>query len=74
MKVEDAFEENYARSLDKLNNHADAARPLQLLIKACQALEVVDVTQDSFQTDANIKGCVKSLDEFVTKFKNILGM
>lgn len=74
LKVEDDFEENYTRSLDKLNNHAEAARPLQLLIKACQALEVVDVTQDSFQTDGNIRGCVKSLDEFVEKFKNILEM
>ncbi|MCP8970929.1 hypothetical protein [Ectobacillus ponti] len=74
LKVGDDLEENFTLSLDKLNNHADAAKPLQLLIKACQALEVVDVTQESFQRDRNIRGCVESLEEFVTKFKGILGM
>ena len=68
------FEENFVQSLDRLNNHANSAKPLQQLIKACQALEVVDVDQESFLTDANVKGCVESLDEFVSKFKEILGM
>jgi hypothetical protein len=43
-------------------------------MKACQALEVVDVSQPSFLSDRNVLGCVKSLDEFVTKFKEILGL
>lgn len=73
-KVDDDFEDNYVRSLDKLNNHANAAKPLQQLIKACQALEVVDVDQPSFTSDGNVRGCVQSLDEFVSKFKEILGM
>ena len=73
-KVEDDFEENFTRSLDSLNNHANAAKPLQQLIKACQALEVVDTQQESFTSDANVRGCVQSLDEFVTEFKRILGM
>lgn len=73
-KVGDEFEENFVQSLDRLNNHANSAKPLQQLIKACQALEVVDVDQESFLTDANVKGCVESLDEFVSKFKEILGM
>lgn len=73
-KVEDEFEDNYVQSLDKLNNHANAAKPLQQLIKACQALEVVDVDQPSFTSDANVRGCVQSLDELVNKFKQILGM
>jgi len=72
--VDDDFEDNYVRSLDKLNNHANAAKPLQQLIKACQALEVVDVDQPSFTSDGNVRGCVQSLDEFVSKFKEILGM
>ena len=70
----DEFEENFVQSPDRLNNHANSAKPLQQLIKACQALEVVDVDQESFLTDANVKGCVESLDEFVSKFKEILGM
>lgn len=73
-KVGDEFEDNYVQSLDKLNNHANAAKPLQQLIKACQALEVVDVDQPSFLSDANVRGCVQSLDELVTKFKGILNM
>ena len=73
-KVEDDFEENFTRSLDSLNNHANAAKPLQQLIKACQALEVVDTGQESFLNDSSVKGCVQTLDEFVAEFKRILGM
>ena len=73
-KVEEAFDENYIQSLDALNNHANAAKPLQQLIKACQALEVVDVNQPSFVSDSKVRGCVKSLDEFVSKFKEILDL
>lgn len=73
-KVEDELDENFTQTLDSLNNHANAAKPLQQLIKACQALEVVDTNQDSFLNDGNVKGCVQSLDEFVTKFKEILGL
>ena len=73
-KVEEPFDDNYIQSMDILNNHANAARPLQQLMKACQALEVVDVSQPSFFSDRNVLGCVKSLDEFVTKFKEILGL
>lgn len=74
LEVEDDFEENFTQNLDKLNNHANAAKPLQQLIKACQALEVVDTDQPSFQSDKNIKGCVQTLDEIVVKFKQILSM
>lgn len=73
-KVEEAFDDNYVQSMDILDNHANAAKPLQQLMKACQALEVVDVTQPTFLSDGNVKGCVASLDEFVAKFKKILGM
>lgn len=73
-KIGDELEDNYAQSLDKLNNHANAAKPLQQLIKACQALEVVDVDQPTFASDAGVRGCVESLDEFVSKFKEILHM
>ncbi|WP_049215294.1 hypothetical protein [Alloscardovia omnicolens] len=73
-KVGDDFEENFVRCSDQLNNHANAAKPLQQLMKACQALEVVDVDQPSFLNDNNVKGCVTTLDEFVAKFKEILGM
>lgn len=73
-KVGDSLESNYAKSMDQLNNHANAAKPIQQLMKACQALEVVDVTQPSFTTDGNIRGCVETLDEFITNFKKILGM
>ena len=73
-KVDDEFEDNYVQSLDKLNNHANAAKPLQQLIKACQALEVVDVNQPSFLSDTSVRGCVESLDELVAKFKGILNM
>jgi hypothetical protein len=74
LKVDDEFEENYVQSLDKLNNHAESNKPLQLLIKACQALDVVDVTQQSFLSDENVKGCVKSLEEYLEKFKSILNI
>lgn len=73
-KVEDDFEENFIRSLDSLNNYVNAAKPLQQLIKACHALEVVDTDQESFLKDDSVKGCVQTLDEFVTEFKKILGM
>lgn len=73
-KVEDALDNNYIQSKDILENHANSAKPLQQLIKACQALEVVDVTQSSFITDGQVRGCVQTLEEFVSKFKGILGM
>ena len=60
--------------MDILNNHANAAKPLQQLMKACQALEVVDVSQPSFLSDGNVRGCVSSLEAFVSKFKEILGL
>ena len=72
--VEESFDDNYVQSWDALQNHANAAKPLQQLIKACQALEVVDVNQPSFLNDSNVRGCVKSLDEFVLKFKEILNL
>ena len=73
-KVEDKFEENYVQSHDKLNNHANAAKPLQQLIKACQALEVVDVEQPGFTEEASVRGCVQTLDDMISRFKEILGM
>ena len=73
-KVEDALDDNYIQSKDILENHANSAKPIQQLIKACQALEVVDVTQSSFVTDGQVRGCVQSLEDFVSKFKDILGM
>ena len=73
-KVDDEFGDNYVQSLDKLNNHANAAKPLQQLIKACQALEVVDVDQPGFTEEASVRGCVQTLDEMVARFKEILGM
>lgn len=73
-KVDDEFEDNYVQSLDKLNNHANAAKPLQQLIKACQALEVVDVDQPGFTEEASVRGCVQTLDDMVSRFKEILGM
>jgi len=71
-QVEEDFEDNFVQSMDNLNNHANAAKPLQQLLKACQALEVVDTEQDSFKNDSSVKNCVKTLDEFVKKFKTIL--
>ena len=71
-KVEEDFEDIYVQSKDKLNNHQEAGKPLQLLIKACHALEIVDVDQESFKSDANVKGCIETLDEMVSKFKTIL--
>lgn len=73
-EVKDDFEENFVRCQDKLNNHANAAKPLQQLIKACHALEVVDVEQQSFINDSKVKEYVNTLDEFVAEFKKILKM
>ena len=47
-------------------------KPLQQLIKACQALEVVDTTQDTFKNDPSVKSCIETLDEYVKGFKEIL--
>lgn len=74
VNVRELFDENYNQSLDILNNHANAAKPLQQLIKACQALEVVDVEQSSFLSDSKVRDCVKNLDCFVSNFKKILGL
>lgn len=73
-QVEEDFEDNFTQSLDKLNNHANASKPLQQLMKACQALEVVDTTQETFLNDGNVRGCVATLETFVKNFKGILGM
>lgn len=71
--VEEPFDDNYIQCKDILDNYANAAKPLQQLIKACQALEVVDVEQASFLNNKNVIECVKTLDEYVAKFKEILG-
>ena len=60
--------------MDILNNYANAAKPLQQLMKACQALEVVEVEQPSFLSDSKVRGCVQHLDGLVSKFKKILGL
>lgn len=73
-KVEEALDDNYIQSKDILENHANSAKPLQQLIKACQALEVVDVSQPSFTSDGQVRGCVQSLEDYVSRFKEILGM
>lgn len=73
-KVEDALDDNYVQCKDILENHANSAKPLQQLEKACQALAVVDVTQPSFSSDGRVRGCVQSLQDYVDKFKDILGM
>lgn len=73
-KVEEALDNNYIQSKDILDNHANSAKPLQQLIKACQALEVVDVMQSSFVTDKQVRDYVQSLEEYVIMFKDILGM
>lgn len=74
LSVEEDMEENFAMAQDSLNNHANSAKPLQQLLKACQALEVVDTTQESFRNSADVKGCVETLESFVNDFKSILGM
>lgn len=71
-QVEDDLEDNFTQSLDKLNNHANATKPLQQLIKACKALEVVDTTQETFLNDPSVKNCVKTLEALVQSFKDIL--
>lgn len=73
-KVEEDFEDNFAQSLDSLNNHRNSTKPLQQLIKACQALEVVDTEQESFKNDEAVKNSIKTLEEYVNQFKDILGM
>ena len=73
-EVGDELEENFTRSRDQLNNHADAGRPLQLLIKACQALEVVDVEQESFRSNEQVKGCIETIESYIARFKDILQM
>jgi hypothetical protein len=70
--VDEGLQQNFTISLDQLNNKAEADKPLQLLIKACQALSVVDVTQDTFSGDPKVKSCVETLSEYVEKFKSIL--
>lgn len=72
VKVDDGLKQNFSSSLDQLNNKAEADKPLQLLIKACQALRVVDVEQQSFSNDPQIKGYVETLSEYVDRFKTIL--
>lgn len=73
-KVEEPFDENYVTSKDALDNHANAAKPLQQLMKACQALEVVDTEQPGFKSDKNVRGCVETLEMYLTKFKDVLGL
>lgn len=70
--VDEGLQQNFAISLDQLNNKAEADKPMQLLIKACQALSVIDVTQESFLGDPKIIGYVENLNGYVEKFKSIL--
>jgi hypothetical protein len=70
--VDEGLKQNFTNSLDQLNNKAEADKPLQLLIKACQALSVIDVNQDSFIEDPKVKGYVDNLAAYIEKFKTML--
>ena len=72
--VEESFDDNYAQSRDVLNNYANAAKPLQQLMKARQALEVVDVSQPSFLGDDSVRECVIALSGILDEFKQMLGL
>lgn len=71
-KIEGSLNDNYSQSMDVLDNHNNAAKPLQQLVKAKQALEVVDTSQVSFSNDVKVKECVKELENIIAKFLCIL--
>jgi hypothetical protein len=73
-KIDEELQENYNNSLDKLKNKSELDKPLALLIKACQALEVIDADLPSFTGDKKIREYVYAIDDRISEFKKILGM
>ena len=70
-RVSEGMKDNFNQSIDSLSNHANAAKPLIQLKKARQALEVVDTTQSTFCSPEAIE-CVKTIEEYINRFKSIL--
>ena len=73
-KIDEELQGNYGNSLDKLKNKSELGKPLALLIKACQALEVIDVELPSFTGDKKIKDYVSAIDNRICGFKKLLGI
>ena len=71
-QVKSKFEENFKKGKDVLDNYNNATKPLQQLQKAYKALEVVDCSQPTFKTDAEIRSSIDDLDRLLSKFKAIL--
>lgn len=70
--VEELLRANFEIAKDNLNNYVNEGQPLRQLKKACDALDIVDINQDKFDKEEEIKKYVIRLQEYVDMFKEIL--
>ena len=70
--VDVSMKDNFSKMQDRLHNTQQAAEPLKLLQKALSALASVDVEQESFKNDAEVKVCVDKLLKVVTDYSGLL--
>lgn len=73
-QVKDAMQLNYRNSKDKLSNRQNAAAPVQLLGKAISALASIDISQETFKHDPQVKTQIKAIESLLQTFKDELGM
>lgn len=73
-QVKEQMDANFKSSKDRLSNKQNAAAPAQLLNKAYSALVSIDMTQDSFLHDPQVKSLIELIESTTNSFKETLGM
>ena len=70
--VKAAMSDNFTRMQDRLHNTQQSDEPLKLLQKALSALTSVDVAQDSFRKDEEVRVCLGKLLKVISDYKAIV--
>ena len=70
--VKAAMSDNFTRMQDRLHNTQQSDEPLKLLQKALSSLISVDVAQDSFRKDEDVRICLGKLLKVVSDYKAIV--
>ena len=66
------MQENFGKSIEKLQNKQAADNPLKLLQKALDALESVDTDQESFKKSGEVLECIKAIGRIAWEYKKML--
>jgi len=71
-EVGGSLSDNFTRMQDRLHNSQQADEPLKLLQKALSALTSVDVKQESFKNDDNVRACLDKIKKVVADYADLV--